>query len=61
MKLTLVSHLGSLENKGLAREVNCWKQFHTMQFPMWKGGLEGIRGSEQRECRFTRWDQVYTW
>lgn len=40
MKLTLVSHLGSLENKGLAREVNCSKQFHAMQLPMWKGHLE---------------------
>lgn len=42
MKLTLVSHLGSLENKGLAREVNCLKQFHTTQLPMWKGDLEVI-------------------
>lgn len=42
MKLTLVSHLGGLENKGLAREVNCSKQFHTMHLPMWKGGLEGV-------------------
>lgn len=42
MKWTLVSHLGSLENKGLAREVNCSKQFHTMQLPTWKGDLETI-------------------
>lgn len=42
MKLTLVSHLGSLENKGLAREINCSKQFHTTQLPTWKGDLESI-------------------
>lgn len=42
MKLTLVSHLGGLENKGLAREVNCGKQLHTMQLPSWKGGLEHV-------------------
>lgn len=41
MKLTLVSHLGNLENKGLAREVNYLDQF-TTQLPMCKGDLESI-------------------
>lgn len=42
MKLTLASHWRSLENKGLAREVSCLKQFHTTQSSMWKGDLESI-------------------